>query len=358
MPVYTDKKTGKLYIEFQYKGQRVKERLPAGTTKAAASVIETKLRSDLLFHSHGIATQKPLTFEQFIAEYYSPIADSYSAEKKERAVQIVKAALPFLKGKALRDIKATDIERFKASRIELLTQHKTIRKPATVEREMSVLSGVFAVAVRNDLIDYNPCSRVPKLSFDNVQDKLLRRSDEEKFFENMTSLWAKDVCRMVLNTGLRQNDLMNLTRFQVDRENKLITLIQGKTKRRVVIALNSVALEIINRRWKQNLLFASPKTGRSDGSVRSIMKRACIKAKIPVLTIRDLRRTFGTRMIENGVDAVTVARSLGHSDLRMIPTYVRSIELMQKGVDLLVQSPQNPPAAKLDNVESIDRKTG
>ena len=338
MGVYVDKKRGTLFIQFQYRGTRYKERLPVGTSKKDAEKLEVKVKNDLMFQAHGINDpQKNITFETFISEVYGAVADGFKDQAFDRVVLLTKAAMPFLKGKPMRSIKAHDIERFKAARASLLTKHGNLRRPATIEREMSIISGIFAVAVESDIIDYNPCSRVKKLSFDNVQDVILKREDEEKLFANMHSEWARDICRMVLNTGLRQNDLMNLTPFQIDRENQQINLIQGKTKRKVIIPLNSVALEIINRRWTNGLLFASPVSGKSDGSVRHAIQRACIRAKIPILTIRALRRTFGTRLIEDGADAVTAARLLGHSDLRMISRYARSVDLMRNAVNSLNQ---------------------
>lgn len=340
MAVYLDKKTNRLYIQFQYKGTTYKERLPAGTKRADATRIETKMRSDILLESHGVLTKRrDITFEAFIRDYFSPFAESrYSGDSFEKTVYVLAAAMPFFKGMPMRSIKAADIERFKTARENLPTMHGRRRMPATVARELSIISKVFSLAVKNDICDYNPYTRVEKPKFDNVQDKILRIEDEEAFFANMHSEWARDVCKMVLSTGLRQKDLMNLTRFQVDRDARLITLVQSKTTRRVIIPLNRDAMEIINRRWSGDLLFSSPVTGKETGSVRHAMQRACRRAKIPVLTIRDLRRTFATRGLENGADFATIADILGHSDLRMLPRYVRSLDMKRK----LVESAASP----------------
>lgn len=359
MPIYTDKKTNRLYIEFQYKGTRIKERLPEGTTKKDAERVEIKLKSDLMFQSHGIGDERrAVTFERFIADTFGYVADGFDKQRKERTALLVKAAMPYFKGKLMRNIKAADIERFKASRVDLMTMHGTPRKPATVEREMSIISSIFSMAVKNDVIDYNPCGRVTKLSFDNVQDRVLRREHEDLFFSHIKTEWAADVCKMVLNTGMRQNDLMHLTRFAVRLDENCIRLVQGKTKRRVEIPLNSIAREILERRMsiKRDLLFASPVTKTEGGSVRMTMLRACVKAKIPPLTIRDLRRTFATRVIQGGADAVTVARLLGHSGLQMVSRYVRTVELMQNAVDSLVESPQNPPLRKSTGLKLLKTK--
>lgn len=350
MPVYPDKKRqGRFYIEFQLKGERYKERLPGGTTKKDAEKLEIKIKSQMLFEAHGIHQSRPdEVFENFIRKTYLPYVEAnHSKVSFEKAIVVCKAALQLgFKGRPMRSFKPADIERFKIARMSLNTLHSTPRKPATVARELSVISKVFSMAVANDICDYNPCSRVEKPKFDNIQDKILQRDDEPAFFNNMHSDWAKDVCKFVLNTGLRQNDVMNLDKFQVDRNTRTAALTQGKTKRRVVIMLNDAAMEIIERRWRNGsrLLFPSPKSGDEKGSVRHAMMRACNRAKIPAITIRDLRRTFATRLEENDIDTLTVAKMLGHSDLRSIHRYRRSFEKMREAAETLTNPAKDTPA--------------
>jgi integrase len=347
MPVYRDKQTGRFFIQFQWKGEAYKERLPKGITRKQAERREIKVKAQMLDPTDE-APKDDCTFETFIQEYYLPLIEKNRVQF-EKAIYVCKAALVFLKGRPMRSIKHFEIEQFKQSRFEKLTQHGTARKPATVLRELSIISKIFSLAVKNEICDYNPCSRVDKPSFNNVQNRILRREDEQKFFANMRSQWAKDICKMVLLTGLRQNDLMRLTRFQVNRDERIITLVQSKTQNRLECVYDGEAIEIIERRWsiKGSLLFASPKTGTENGSVRHAMMRACDRAGIPRVTIRDLRRTFATRGLEDGNDSVTVADALGHSSLRMIQRYVRSTENKRK----LAASAANLPAAKLRKVK-------
>jgi len=316
-------------------------------TRKDAETIELRVRHQMQFERHGIDTDRQdHKYERFVQDYYLPHIEANAPASLEKALVICKASMPYFKGKQMRLIKPADIERFKNSRFNLKTKHSTQRKPATVHRELAIISGIFSLAVKNDIVEYNPCSRVSKPKFDNIQDKILRVEDEAKFFSFITTDWTRDICKLVLNTGLRQNDVMRLTSFQVDLPNKVIRLTQGKTRRQVHIALNSVAVEILERRMNKykGYLFASPKTGETNGSVRHSIQRACIKAEIPVLTIRDLRRTFGTRLMQHA-DVSTAARMLGHSDLRSIHRYQRSIDLMQKAADSLVDSATVLPTA-------------
>lgn len=361
MAIYTDKKTGRLFIQFQHKCSTYKERLPAGTTKKDAEAIEVKMRNDLLFESHGVqrSSSRDLTFEAFVAEYFGPHAEAkYSQASLDQAVHICKAALPFFKGKPMRSIKPADIERFKAYREGLLTQHGKKRQPATIAREMSTISKIFSIAVKNDICDYNPYSRVEKPFFDNVLDTVLRLEDEEKFFAAFQSEWCRDVCMVALYTGLRQSDILNLTRFNVDLDAGVIRIHQAKTKRRIeciiVDKLRPMLTWRYNRRSDSPLMFPSPKTGKVAKQTRTAIKNACIRAGIPVITIRDLRRTCSTRLEDLGFNSGTIAKYLGHSDLRSVHRYQRSRESMRAAA-LALENQSNPatslPAHKLRKVK-------
>ncbi len=348
MAIYTDKKTSRLFIQFQYRGVTYKERLPAGTKRGDAKRIETKMRSDVTLGSFGIGRDRNITFEAFIRDVFDPYAESHYTGRGsfDRIVIVLEAALPFFKGMPMRAIKAADVERFKAARENLITIHKRRRAPATVLRELCVISKLFSLAVANDICDYNPCSRVQKPKFDNVQNRILQSKDEAKFFAAFKSQWAEDICRIVVNTGLRANDILGLTKFDVSRDLRMISLIQGKTRQRVEIPMNDTVAAVIDRRWKNAtgpLLFASPRTGRVATHVRRAITGACERAHIDRLTIRDLRRTFGTRLHELGFDDSTVAQLLGHADMRSIHRYKRGTAIKKQAVFSLESAKNLPP---------------
>ena len=71
------------------------------------------------------------------------------------------AALLHAKGKTVAEIKPAMIEQFKERRI------KADKAPATVNRELSVLSKIFTVAVRNEKAEANPCHNVQRFALDN-----------------------------------------------------------------------------------------------------------------------------------------------------------------------------------------------
>jgi integrase len=252
-------------------------------------------------------------------------------------VLICKSSLPYFGGKNLRQIKAADVEKFKHYRVNLDTQHKTPRKPATVLRELSIISKVFSLAIKNDFLEYNPCSRVEKPKFDNIQNRVLSIKDEAKFFAEFESDWARDVCILVLNTGLRQNDALGLSKFNVYWNQKMIRLTQGKTQRIVEIPMNDTVYDLLKARRHNgsDLFFPSPKTGQRGLSVKKACLGAAKRAKIGHLTIRDLRRTFGTRLDELNFSDSTIAKLLGHGDHRSVHRYKRGKDILREAVNSL-----------------------
>ncbi len=306
--------------------------MPKGLTRTEAGKLETKMRSDLLFEANGMKTRDEVIFEHFVNDVYLPHVLANNGQAAfNRAELLCIQSLPFFNGRQLRLIKPSDIEALKFWRMKLPTMHGKERMPATIARELTIISKLFSLAVKNDLIDYNPCSRVEKPRFDNVQDTVLRREDEAKFFASFDPLqgdFAVDVCRIVLNTGLRQSDVLGLTKFHINLHDRTLTRVQGKTQRRVIHCLNDEVFPIVERRMKlkSSLLFPSPKNGKQALSVKSAIAGACRRAEIDKVTIRDLRRTVSSRLEDMGFSATDIAKFLGHSDLRSVHRYMRSVE--------------------------------
>lgn len=204
---------------------------------------------------------------------------------------------------------------------------------------MSVLSKLFSLAIKNDLCDHNPVTRVELPKFDNTQNKILSIEDADRFFASFDPVngqWAKEVCLVALFTGLRRKDIFNLTVFQIDLANQTIRLVQGKTKRIVEVPMNKVVSAIITKRMSNGgLLFPSPRTREVATNCRTAIAGAVLRAKIEKVTIRDLRRTYGTRLHEMGYDDSTVAQLLGHGDLRSIHRYKRGTNIKRAAVEAL-----------------------
>lgn len=334
MPIYTDPRSGRFFVQFDYKRQTFKQYLPEGSTLTDARKLETKMRSDAFFQANGMAPRNEVLFEDAVQEYLGHI--KHNKGKYDRAEIVLIAAKPLLKGKTVRSITKIHIERFVQFRetSPIISKYKEPkpRQPSTVWREVAVLSAFFTFCVDSKYCEENPCLKADKPDFSNIQDKQLEYADESEFLAAFCDDTARDICILVLHAGLSRKDVFGLTDFHINRHTRSIALIRSKTKEQEFLPLNDTAWTVIESRLgKGGLLFPSSRTGGKLTTITTAIDGACRRlnkarreAGLPEmqrLTIRDLRRTFGSRL--EGDDQ-TKRRLLTHSDTRMLPRYVRN----------------------------------
>lgn len=357
MPVYSDKKTGRFYIQFDFKGRTYRRRLPAGTLKKDAKLYEARWRSDLLGESFGIEKKREILFEAFLVKYFLPFAvDHYVAAGYENVKVICAAALPFFKGKRLRRITPADIEAFKNHRLKLPTIHDTPRKPSTVDRELNVVSKIFSYAVKLDFLDFNPCAKIDRPRYQNIQDKTIGFDKLEKFLDNFNSVWARDVTILILYTGLRQKDALGLKKFNADFDKRILRLIQSKSGRVVEIPMNEIVFALLSARRHNGseLFFPSPRTGLQGTSIKKGLQAAAERAELGKIGTRVLRRTFSTQLEELNHSPSTIAKLLGHSDLRSVHRYERGKEIMRRAVEELEKGKSNQNPTGYPNLKVVN----
>lgn len=133
-----------------------------------------------------------------------------------------------------------------------------------------------------------------------------------------------------LATGLRRGELLGLKWEDIDlaagiiRVHRQIARINGeiveaplKTKNSYrVVSISPQAIEVLQeqkRKTKEEYVFPSPNGGPiSPDSVNNMLKRVLERAGIPKVRFHDLRHTFATLALQNGVDIKTVSGMLGH----------------------------------------------
>src|SRR5687768_12470114 len=99
-------------------------------------------------------------------------------------------------------------------------------------------------------------------------------------------------------------------------------------------SMNETVQNILRERWSNGseLFFPSPKTGGQGISVKKAMIAASKRAGISHLTVRDLRRTFGTRLCEMNYSSGVTAQLLGHTDNCSVHRYERVTNILREAV--------------------------
>src|SRR5215211_883361 len=96
--------------------------------------------------------------------------------------------------------------------LEETTLHKRNRSPATVNRELQVLSKVFSMAYDNGLVETNPMRRVHKLREAPARERYLTDDEEKRLFAVVSRrAHLPPIVIVALQTGMRQGEILGLT---------------------------------------------------------------------------------------------------------------------------------------------------
>jgi integrase len=164
---------------------------------------------------------------------------------------------------------------------------------------------------------------------------------------------------LALNTGMRRGELLSLEWQRVDLIHGRIRILNAKTKSSArSIPLNAISYALLcelAQKKKSNLVFPSNrKVGERFFDLKKGFKKAVQLARIAPIRFHDLRHTFATRLVQAGVDIITVQHLLGHAKISVTARYAHSPDNARvaavKRLDELFSSqsaPNRPPEVKM-----------
>ena len=238
----------------------------------------------------------------------------------------------------LADLTSLDLQRFykhlldggRVDRVEAKKKPKGLA-PKTVRNIHQMIGSAYNLAMEQKLVTRNPADgcALPKAEHKEMQTlpveqltSFLREAKDSGVF----ALYYID-----LTTGLRRGELLGLKWSDIDLEKgdlrvqRQIGRIDGKiiemplkTKnvyRSLPLSTDAIDVLMQQRRKTGNSewVFPSPTGGLlSPDSVLHMLHRVLKRAGLPKVRFHDLRHTFATLALQNGVDIKTVSGMLGH----------------------------------------------
>ncbi len=158
--------------------------------------------------------------------------------------------------------------------------------------------------------------------------------------EDFMSARDRAILELLYSSGLRISELTQLTEYDIDLYEGLVT-VKGKGNKERVVPVGDVAIKYIKEylRYKhqfnpnEKYLFLN-KFGKnlSIRGVRKIILRWIKKASIhKKVTPHTFRHTFATHLLESGCDLRSIQEMLGHQSLSTTNIYTHlTIERLKK----------------------------
>jgi integrase/recombinase XerD len=175
---------------------------------------------------------------------------------------------------------------------------------------------------------------------------VLTRDQIVRLLKSTPDLEMRTIFITIYSAGLRISEAIALTARDIDSDNMVIHVRQGKGRKDRYVMLSEQLLSILRAYWKraqlQRLLFPGPDPERPI-TARSV-QRACREAVRTAgldasVTVHTLRHCFATHLLEQGVDIRVIQDLLGHRHITSTTKYARvavnTIRQVQSPLELL-----------------------
>ena len=219
----------------------------------------------------------------------------------------------------------------RVERIESKKQPKEL-SAKMVRNINQVISSAMEFAKSQKLIAANPTDGCALPKLEHREMKTLTVEQLTSFLREAKASGVFELYYIELATGLRRGELLGLkwedinleqgiirVRRQVARINGEVVEAPLKTKNSYRgVSIGTDAVEILKGQKRKingtsEYVFPSPSGGPiSPDSVLHMLHRVLKRAGLPKVRFHDLRHTFATLALQNGVDIKTVSGMLGH----------------------------------------------
>ena len=217
--------------DFVLGGMRYRIALRGCQNKRQAEVEEATIKAKVLSGEYG-QQPKAILMVEFIKKVFLP----WSKQEKRswrNDVSRSKPILLFFKTKKLHEVSRFDIERYRKHRSSCENHRGKFYEPASLDREIQLLSRIFSLAIERGHIKSNLCSGVKLLNPNNLQTRYLSPAAEAKLLAVLSQSRNKqllDIFTVALATGMRKREVLGLRRNQVDLLRDVIELSAAQTK--------------------------------------------------------------------------------------------------------------------------------
>jgi len=238
--------------------------------------------------------------------------------------------VPWFGDRELRSIELHDLERFVAQKLETLAVK-------TVRNHLGVLSSMFSSAKRWRFVER-----------DITEELVWPRAPEPElaFWDRWETARFLEVCKQVepglhplaftsLRTGLRRGEIIGLQAWDVQLRQaqfhvrrSVVRGVEGppKSKASRVVpmgpGLQSFMETRLQGREGEDLVFPGPSGGWwTPSQIRKPFGRAIAAAGVPRIRWHDLRHSYASQLVIEGVPLAVVQQLLGHSDIRTTLRY-------------------------------------
>jgi integrase len=208
-------------------------------------------------------------------------------------------------------------------------------------------------------VSNNPAAEL-KTAPDVCRERFLTAEETHRLLNALdrdeNQIAAKSI-KLLLLTGARRNEITQAKWESIDWQKKTLLVPCSKSGRPRLIQLNAAALELLRslpREPGNAFIFPSPVTGRPSASLHFPWTRIRRRAGLTAFRLHDLRHSFASFLVNNGVSIYVVQGLLGHANVRATQRYAHLANETLSDAAELIPAVILPTKASVTSPDHLD----
>ena len=222
---------------------------------------------------------------------------------------------------SLKELNQRKVEKFLNEGMEADKRNWT---SATRNRHLAMLKAMFNKGMEWGVAIENPVAGIKRLRENGSRTRFLDSEEIRRLLDAATDEFHP-ILMTAIHTGMRRGEILNLRWSDVDFKNRIVTVQESKSGRKRMIPIDDSlyeTLRVLPSRFQKGYVFPSPvNPGKPRFDLVRQWRNVTGKIQLENVRFHDLRHTFASHLVMNGVDIKTVQELLGHSSLTMTMRY-------------------------------------
>lgn len=312
MPIYQREENW--YIDYtDANGKRVRESAGTKIKKEAQELLNKKVAQVFEEKRLGIITKPRYTWQDAVVRWLSEQSHKKSIHEDKNHLRWLH---PHLHDTKLDEINKTKIDSIKIAKMQTGVAN------ATVNRMLAVLRSILNRAKDDwEWLDTTPRIKAMPIKSDRV--RWLTREEAKRLMSELPP-HLEAMARFTLETGLRESNVVNLQRSQIDmiRRCAWIHAENSKSGKAIPVALSKEAYRIVSDQLSVNETYVfTYKNHPVTRANNHAWRKALIRAGIKDFRWHDLRHTWASWHVQNGTPLNVLKELGGWSDLSIVMRY-------------------------------------
>ena len=189
----------------------------------------------------------------------------------------------------------------------------------TVNKELKTLKRLMSFAVEQGYLEYNPLTGLkylPENKAEKIKKRRIYEKEQVRKFLEHTPHERRAMFLLFFGMGLRKSEVYNLKWEDINFESRRLYVVGKGGKLRTLFIPPKILQALRHHPKKAGSEYVFP--GRDGGPTKSLTNSArkiMKEAGLPRISLHEMRHSFASNMLMEGVDMKSVQETLGHSQI-------------------------------------------